>query len=123
MPKKPPSIEERLEQIQEALEEKPGLVLADAVIWASRESHKGIVVGRGGATLKRVGTAARLELEKIFGRKFYLETHVKLKRDWADSERALQQFGFDHRRLALKYKGLDVRLTDQGGKVVNELLA
>lgn len=81
-------------EIQE-LEEKPGIVLADAVIWASRESHKGIVVGKGGATLKRVGTAARLELEAIFEKKFHLETHVKVKRDWADSERALQQFGFE----------------------------
>jgi GTP-binding protein Era len=79
----------------QALEETPRLVRADAVIWASRESHKGIVVGRGGATLKRVGTAARLELENLFGRKFHLETRVKVKKDWADSERALQQFGFE----------------------------
>ena len=55
-----------------ALEEKPGVVLADAVIWADRESHKGIVVGKGGATIKEVGTAARLDLEKIFGLRFYL---------------------------------------------------
>ena len=78
-----------------ALEEKPGVVLADAVIWADRESHKGIVVGKGGATIKEVGTAARLELEKIFGLRFYLETHVKVKTNWADSARALQQFGFE----------------------------
>ncbi|MSR08802.1 MAG: GTPase Era [Gammaproteobacteria bacterium] len=78
-----------------AIEEKPGVVLADAVIWADRESHKGIVVGKGGATIKEVGTAARLELEKIFGLRFHLETHVKVKTNWADSARALQQFGFD----------------------------
>ena len=78
-----------------ALEEKPGVVLADAVIWADRDSHKGIVVGKGGATIKEVGTAARLELEKIFGLRFYLETHVKVKTNWADSARALQQFGFE----------------------------
>ena len=78
-----------------ALEEKPGVVLADAVIWADRESHKGIVVGKGGATIKEVGTAARLDLEKIFGLRFYLETHVKVKTNWADSARALQQFGFE----------------------------
>jgi GTP-binding protein Era len=78
-----------------ALEEKPGVVLVDAVIWADRESHKGIVVGKGGATIKEVGTAARLDLEKIFGRSFYLETHVKVKTNWADSARALQQFGFE----------------------------
>ena len=78
-----------------ALEEKPGVVLVDAVIWADRESHKGIVVGKGGATIKEVGTAARLDLEKIFGLSFYLETHVKVKTNWADSARALQQFGFE----------------------------
>ena len=78
-----------------ALEEKPGVVLADAVIWADRESHKGIVVGKGGATIRDVGTAARLDLEKIFGLRFYLETHVKVKTNWADSARALQQFGFE----------------------------
>jgi len=78
-----------------ALEEKPGVVLADAVIWADRESHKGIVVGKGGATIRDVGTAARLELEKIFGLRFYLETHVKVKTNWAESARALQQFGFE----------------------------
>ena len=78
-----------------AIEEKPGVVLADAVIWADRESHKGIVVGKGGATIKEVGTAARLELEKIFGLRFHLETHVKVKTNWADSARALQQFGFE----------------------------
>ncbi len=78
-----------------ALEEKPGVVLADAVIWADRESHKGIVVGKGGATIKEVGTAARLDLEKIFGLRFHLETHVKVKTNWADSARALQQFGFE----------------------------
>ena len=78
-----------------ALEEKPGVVLADAVIWADRESHKGIVVGKAGATIRSVGTAARLDLEKIFGLRFYLETHVKVKTNWADSARALQQFGFE----------------------------
>ncbi|MEO8223808.1 MAG: GTPase Era [Gammaproteobacteria bacterium] len=77
------------------LEQKPGVVLADAVIWADRDSHKGIVVGKGGATIKEVGTAARLELERIFGLRFYLETHVKVKTNWADNARALQQFGFE----------------------------
>ena len=78
-----------------ALEQKPGVVLVDAVIWADRDSHKGIVVGKSGATIKAVGTAARLELEKIFNLHFYLETHVKVKTNWADSARALQQFGFE----------------------------
>jgi len=78
-----------------ALEQKPGVVLVDAVIWADRDSHKGIVVGKGGGTIREVGTAARLELEKIFGLRFYLETHVKVKTKWADNARVLQQFGFE----------------------------
>jgi GTP-binding protein Era len=77
------------------LEQKPGRTLVDAVIWASRESHKGIVVGQKGETLKRVGTAARLDMEAQFGTRFHLETRVKVKRDWADSERVLQQFGYE----------------------------
>lgn len=77
------------------LEQKPGVVLADVAIWADRDSHKGMVVGKGGAMIKEVGTAARLELEAIFGDKFYLETNVKVKSNWADSARALQQFGFE----------------------------
>jgi len=78
-----------------ALEQKPGVVLVDACIWAERESHKGIVVGKGGSTIKEVGTAARLELETIFGLRFHLETRVKVKENWADNVRTLQQFGFD----------------------------
>jgi GTP-binding protein Era len=78
-----------------ALEQKPGVALVDAVIWADRDSHKGIVVGKGGATIKEVGTAARLELESIFGLRFHLETRVKVKSNWADNARVLQQFGFE----------------------------
>jgi GTP-binding protein Era len=79
----------------EALEQKPGVTVVAVVIWAARESHKGIVIGRGGAALKAIGTAARLELERVLGGRFHLETHVRVKKDWADSERALQQFGFE----------------------------
>src|SRR5690606_27815818 len=77
------------------IEERKGMMLVDALIWAERESHKGIVVGRGGLTLKEIGTAARLELEKLFECRVYLETHVKVKRNWADNARTLQQFGFE----------------------------
>lgn len=78
-----------------ALEERPGVMLVDAVIWTERESHKGIVVGRVGATLKAIGTAARLDLERLFGGKCHLETQVRVKRNWADNARTLQQFGFE----------------------------
>jgi GTP-binding protein Era len=76
-------------------EDKPGVGLVEALIWVERESQKGIVVGRGGEMIKAVGTAARQDLEQAFGKKFHLELHVRLKRNWADSARALQQFGYE----------------------------
>lgn len=79
----------------EELVERDGLALVDAVIWVDRESHKGIVVGRGGLRLKSVGRAARLELQKLFNRKFYLETRVKVKRNWSNDAALLRQLGYD----------------------------
>ena len=76
-------------------EDKPGVGLVEALIWVERESQKGIVVGRSGEMIKAVGTAARQELEQAFGKKFHLELHVRLKRNWADNARALQQFGYE----------------------------
>ena len=81
----------------EELVERDGLALVDAVIWVDRESHKGIVVGRGGLRLKNVGRAARLELQKLFNRKFYLETRVKVKRNWSNDAALLRQLGYDAR--------------------------
>jgi len=81
----------------EELVERDGLALVDAVIWVDRESHKGIVVGRGGLRLKSVGRAARLELQKLFNRKFYLETRVKVKRNWSNDAALLRQLGYDAR--------------------------
>jgi GTP-binding protein Era len=78
-----------------AFEERGDLWLADVVIWVERESHQGIVVGRGGETLKRIGRAARLELEAIFGRRLHLETRVKLKANWSDNAAALRQLGYE----------------------------
>lgn len=78
-----------------ALEADSDPVRADATIWIDKPSHKPIVIGKRGDTLKKIGTEARRELEQLFNRHFHLQTHVKLKRDWADSEQALQRFGFD----------------------------
>ncbi len=81
----------------EELVERDGLALVDAVIWVDRESHKGIVVGRGGLRLKNTGRAARLELQKLFGRKFHIETRVKVKRNWSNDAALLRQLGYDAR--------------------------
>lgn len=66
-----------------------------AVIWVGREGHKGIVIGKGGAVLKEVGTAARHDLERTLGRPVFLRLFVKVREGWADDEQALHRFGYD----------------------------
>jgi GTP-binding protein Era len=58
-----------------------------------RDSQKGIVIGRGGATLKAVGTAAREELEPLFGQKVFLSLRVKVLKDWQRDPAALDRLG------------------------------
>jgi len=67
----------------------------NAIIWVERDSQKGIVVGKGGSVLKRVGKAARLELKEKIGRSVHLELWVKVKDNWADSEQDLQRLGYE----------------------------
>jgi len=59
-----------------------------------RESQKPILVGKGGEKLKRISTAARLDMEKLFGGKVYLGTWVKVKDDWSGDARFLRQLGY-----------------------------
>jgi GTP-binding protein Era len=66
-----------------------------AVIWVERESQKGIVVGKGGKVLKHVGRAARLELKEMLQRPVHLELWVKVKDNWADSEKDLLRLGYE----------------------------
>jgi len=66
----------------------------DATILTERESQKGIVVGRGGATLKRVARSARQDMERLFGGKVYLNVWVKVRDNWTDDLRVLQQLGY-----------------------------
>ena len=65
-----------------------------ATIYVDKQSHKAIVIGEKGATLKRIGTEARHAMEALFGSKVFLETHVKVKSGWADSDAALRQLGY-----------------------------
>jgi GTP-binding protein Era len=65
-----------------------------AVIWVERASQKGIVIGEGGATLREVGRQARQDLERLLGRKVFLETWVKVREGWSDDERALRSLGY-----------------------------
>lgn len=63
-------------------------------IFVEQESQKGILIGRGGGMLKRIGTAARRELEAFFGIKVFLELHVQVRHNWRKDDRALREFGF-----------------------------
>lgn len=65
-----------------------------AVIYVERESQKGIIIGHGGSKLKRVGTEARKDIEKFFGKHLYLQLYVKVEKDWRNQESKLKAFGY-----------------------------
>jgi GTP-binding protein Era len=67
----------------------------EATILVERDSQKAIVVGKGGARLKRMATAARKDMERMFGGKVYLGTWVKVRRAWTDDARVLKQLGYE----------------------------
>ncbi|MGZ8927508.1 MAG: GTPase Era [Methylobacter sp.] len=79
----------------ERYEEKPNITKIYAIIWVERLTQKNIVIGKDGEMLKKVGTDARLDIEKLIGQKVYLQLWVKVKKGWSDSERALQSLGFN----------------------------
>ncbi len=74
--------------------EESDLTRIAATIWIERKSQKAIVIGKQGAGLKRVGSLARADLERLLGRRVYLQLWVKLREDWADDERSLAAFGY-----------------------------
>ena len=78
----------------EAFEVEGNLRRIAATIYVDRPGHKAIVIGEKGATLKRIGTEARHAMEALFGSKVFLETHVRVKSGWADSDTALRQLGY-----------------------------
>jgi GTP-binding protein Era len=69
--------------------------VVSATIWVDREGQKPIVIGADGARLKRVGRAARIELNRVLGGRFHIELWVKVREDWADDARALRQLGVE----------------------------
>jgi GTP-binding protein Era len=87
----PYSVEVSVERFKE--EEK--LIHINAVIYVERESQKGIIIGHQGVALKKVCTEARKALEKFFDKTIYLETFVKVDKDWRSSERELNHFGYN----------------------------
>jgi GTP-binding protein Era len=81
-------------QIERFVEEG-GRIMINAVIWVERAGQKAIVIGQGGERLKEIGRLARIELNDLWQRSVHLELWVKVKENWADSEMALRQFGYD----------------------------
>ena len=75
-------------------EREDGLLEIRATIFVERESQKGIVIGKGGSTIKAAGTEAREEIELLFGRKVFLELRAKVEKDWQRRSHALERLGF-----------------------------
>jgi GTP-binding protein Era len=84
----------RCEVVIESFLEEGRLRRIEATILVERESHKAIVVGTGGARLKRIAQAARLAMEALFGGKVYLGVWVKVRKGWTDDERVLRRLGY-----------------------------
>lgn len=87
----PHALAVRIDEFTERGEE--GAFIA-ATLFVERDSQKGIVIGEGGAMLKKIGSAARKEIEAMSGRKVFLELHVKVSKNWRDDEDTLRRFGY-----------------------------
>jgi len=82
------------EVIVESYKEEPNIVRISALIITERETQKRILIGHQGSAIKRVGTAARKDMESFIGKKVFLETHVKVDEQWRNNERKLRNFGY-----------------------------
>ena len=87
----PYAVEVRVERFKE----EPKLIRINAVIYVERDSQKGIIIGHQGVALKKVSTEARKALEKFFDKPIYLETFVKVDKDWRSSQKELDSFGYN----------------------------
>lgn len=83
-----------VEVVTEQFKEKEGIIFIDSIIYVERETQKGIIIGHKGDAIKKVGTQARIDLEKFFNKKLHLNLFVKVKKDWRKNERDLKNFGY-----------------------------
>ena len=81
--------------IEKMKERKGGLIDIEASIVCERESHKGIIIGKGGSMLKRIGTNARREIENMLEMQVNLQLWVKVRKEWRDSELYMKNYGYD----------------------------
>lgn len=82
-------------EITKFSERDNGVVDVDATIYCEKASHKGIIIGKNGAMLKKISTAAREDCERFMGTKVFLQTWVKVKENWRDSDFLLRNFGYE----------------------------
>ena len=82
------------------MKERPnGIIDVDATIVCERDSHKGIIIGKGGSVLKRIGTAARMEIENLMDTKVNLKLCVKVRREWRDSDMYIKNYGYNPKEI------------------------
>lgn len=81
--------------IEEMATRENDMVFIRAVLYAEKDSQKGIIIGAGGTKLKEIGRRARQDIENLLGSKIYLDLWVKVKKDWRKREKALRQFGYE----------------------------
>ena len=79
--------------------ENKNLVDVQATIYCEKESHKGIVIGKQGSMLKKIGSRSRTDVERLLGSPIYLQLWVKVKKDWRDSDFLLKNFGYDSKKI------------------------
>ena len=85
--------------IDQMKERKNGMFDIDATIVCERDSHKGIIIGKGGSMLKKIGTAARIEIENLMDTKVNLKLWVKVRREWRESELYMKNYGYNPKDL------------------------
>lgn len=81
-------------EVNRFTERDDGIIDLDVTIYCEKASHKGIIIGKGGAMLKKISTMARVDCEKFMGTKVYLQTWVKVKENWRDSDFLVRNFGY-----------------------------
>ncbi len=87
--------------VTERMKDREGILDLDVTIYCEKSGHKGILIGKGGAMLKKIGTAARQDLERFFDCKVNLQLWVKVKEDWRQRPETLQSLGFSKKDLEL----------------------
>ena len=85
--------------VEKFKERRPGLYDIDATIICERDSHKGIIIGKSGSMLKKIGTASRLEIEDQLQSQVNLKLFVKVRKDWRDSECFVRNYGYDIKKV------------------------